>query len=196
MINRPGNISNNSTVLKMIQAVLFCALLSGCKNDMKEINDLTQSSVLKLDKAYDVTVLYSERGRVKARMWGKEFVRNESAAKPYADINKSLRLEFFNDSMGLESTVTAKYARYYEKEGNVLIRDHVVVVNKKGEMLKTEELVWNQDLQRFYTDKPVEILTGTQKMFGEGLEANQDFTWYQIKKLHGIMRVEKDQVPQ
>ncbi len=32
-------------------------------------------------------------------------------------------------------------------------------------------------------------------MFGDGLEANQDFTWYEITNIKGVMQVNKGDVP-
>jgi len=171
-------------------------LLAACRNEMSDINALVSKSIMQEDRASDVTILYSEEGQVKARLFSREFIRNEISKPPYTDMQQGLKVEFFNDSLQVESTLTAKYARYYEQQGNVLIRDSVVVVNKKGDRLETEELIWNQRVQKFYTEKPVAITTATQTMWGEGLEANQDFSWYQIRSLRGTMLVERNQVPE
>ena len=104
-------------------------------------------------------------------------------------------MEFYNDSTIVENTVTAKYARYYENQGNILLRDSIVIVNRKGEKLETEELVWNDKLKKFYTEKFVKITTPSQVMYGDGLEANQDFSWYQITNIKGVMQVNKSEVP-
>lgn len=177
--------------------ILFlCLLLSACHNDQKEIDALVNKSTLQEDHADNVTIIYSEAGKVKARLFAKEFIRNEIARPPYTDMKKGLRVEFYNDSTKVENTLTARYARIYENQNNVLIRDSIVVVNKKGDMLNTEELVWNQKLQKFYTEKFVRITTPTQVMFGDGLEANEDFSWYQIKNLKGFVKVDKKDVPQ
>ncbi len=178
--------------------LLTCVILTAasCRNDMKDIHALVNKTVMQEDIAHDVTILYSEDGQVKARLSSKEFIRNEISRPPYTDMKKGLKVEFFNDSMLIESTLTAKYARYYEQQGNVLIRDSVVVINKKREKLETEELIWNQDIQKFYTEKPVAITTATQTMWGDGLEANQDFSWYQIRNLRGVMMVDKEKIPE
>ncbi|MBS1773892.1 MAG: LPS export ABC transporter periplasmic protein LptC [Bacteroidetes bacterium] len=171
-------------------------LLSSCKNDPNEINALVNKGTMQEDKAFDVTILQSENGHVKVRLYAKEFVRNDLAKPPYVDMKNGLKAEVFNDSLKVESTLTARYARYYEKQGNILIRDSIVVVNKKGERLNTEELVWNQTAKKVYTEKFVKITTSTQVMYGDGLEANEDFTWYRIIHPKGIVRVDKSEVPQ
>ncbi|HTN45446.1 MAG TPA: LPS export ABC transporter periplasmic protein LptC [Flavipsychrobacter sp.] len=175
--------------------VLVLLLLS-CGNDTKEIRDLMSKTEMQQDKAYGVTIIYSENAHIKARLFATEFIHNGVAKPPYYDAKKGLRMEFYDDSTQVESTLTARYARYYEEEGNILIRDSIVIVSKKGEQLDTEELVYNQKLKKFYTEKQVRITTPTQVLYGDGLEANEDFSWYEIKNIKGMFAVEKSSVPQ
>ncbi|MBS1688684.1 MAG: LPS export ABC transporter periplasmic protein LptC [Bacteroidetes bacterium] len=197
MIKNILMIQHNKITRSIFPGILFLLICSSsCKNDPKTILSLTSKSQMQEDRAEDVTILYSKRGKVEARLFAHEFIRNEFARPPYTDLKKGLKVEFFDDSEKVESTLTARYARYYEKQGNVLIRDSIVVVNKKGEQLNTEELVWNQNIGKFYTEKFVRISTPTQVTYGDGLEANQDFTWYQIKNLKGMVQVNKSEVPQ
>ena len=170
--------------------------LFSCRNETSDIEEVVAKSVTQEDKAEDVTIIYSEHGKVKARLFSKEFIKNDIAKPPFWDMRKGLRVEFYDDSAKLESTLTARYARYYEQQGNILIRDSIVIVNKKGEQLATEELVWNKKLKKFYTEKFVKIRTPTQVMFGDGLEANEDFTWYKIKNIKGMFQVKKEEVPE
>lgn len=176
--------------------LLLSVLFAACKNDPKEINALVGKGIAQEDKAYDVTILQSENGSLKVRLFAKEFVRNDQAKPPYVDMKKWLKAEVFNDSLKVESILTAKYARFYEKQNNILIRDSIVVVNKRGEKLETEELVWNQGAKKVFTEKFVKITTPTQVMYGDGLEANEDFTWYRILNPKGIVQVNKTELPE
>ena len=106
-----------------------------------------------------------------------------------------LRVDFFDNLSNITSTLTAKYGRYFESKGNVLVKDSVVVRNDKGETLHTEELIWNEKMGKFFTDKQVKVNTPTQIIFGDGLEANQDFSVYEIKNVKGTILVDKNRVP-
>lgn len=181
----------------IVPGILLClALLSACTNDMKDIDALTGKQNLKEDIAYDVTIIYSEEGRAKMRIFAKEFVRNDFAKPPFTDMRNGLKIEFFDDSLQIESTLTAGYARFYEERKNVLIRENIIIHTKKQETIKTEELVWNQNIKKIYTEKPVTITTPTQSMQGDALEAEEDFSLYQIKNLRGTVQVDKEQLPQ
>ena len=181
--------------LKALQGILFL-LLAACQNKPEEIKFLTEKMSMQEDKAYGVTIIYSESARVKVRLYTVEFIHNEHALPPYFEAKEGLKMEFFDDSTHVEATLTAKYARYYEKEGNILIRDSIVIINHKGEQLKTDELVYNQKLKKFYSEKPVTITTPTQTLLGDGLEANEDFSNYVIKNIKGVISVEKTAIPQ
>jgi len=181
---------------RQLAVSLLLVFIAACKNDPKEIDALVGKQSIQEDKADEVTIIYSEHGKSRIRMFATEFIRNEIAKPPYVDMRKGLKVEFFDDSMKVESTLTAMYARWYEGKGNVLIRDSVVVVNKKGETLRTEELIWNQNVRKFYTEKFVRINTPDQVMYGDGLEANEDFSWYRIKNPKGTVRVNKEEMPE
>jgi len=185
----------NISIPMMVGVLLSLFILPSCKNKTSEIDDLVGKMNFTEDKAEEVVIIFSENGKVKGRLFATEFIINEHAKPPFMDARKGLRIESFDDSTQLQSTLTAKYARYYVRQGNILIRDSIVVVNRRGERLATEELVWNERLKKFYTEKFVRIKTPTQVMYGDGLEANQDFTWYKITNIKGVMQVNKGDVP-
>lgn len=175
--------------------VVCCILLTACTNDLKQLPPDASVKDLDNDRALDVTFIRSEKGITKAELHTNEFIKNDNANPPYVDMLKGLKVDFFNDSLKVESTLTARTARYYTKSGNIIVRDSVVVVNRRGEKLQTEELIYNQKLERFYTEKFVRITIGDQITFGEGMEANQDFTWFRIKKQRGTIPVSNADFP-
>ncbi len=161
---------------------------------MTEINDLTNRPRAGEDRGKDVTILYSRNGNVTAKLFGRNFVRSESAKQPYTEMKDSVRVEFY-DSMKVKNVLTARYARWYEKDNNILIRDSVHLVNDRNEHLYTSEIVWNQKMQQFFTEKPVRIVTPTQVLYGTSMEASQDFSYQNIHNLTGEVRVDKGAVP-
>ncbi len=174
---------------------LSCLGFNSCKNDPREIEALVDPRSVQVDRAQDVTIIFSENGLTQARLFAQEFIRNDQALPPYIDMKGDVRMELFGDSLETESVLTAGYARYYEKQGNILIRDQVVVHNRKGENLFTDELVYHRDRARFYTEKPVRVETPDQIIYGDGLEANEDFSWYEILHPKGVVQVEKSSIP-
>lgn len=178
-------------------AILYLIItLSSCSNDPKEIDFYLTKEEASLDRADSVTFIYSEQGKTIAQLRAAHFLRNDRALPPYIDLTGGLNVLFYDDTLGISNTLDAKRARYYEKQGNILIREKVKVVTAKKEILETEELVWNQKLHQFYTDHNVAIHTSTQTIYGKGLVASEDFSWYEIKNIKGSVLVDKNNMPQ
>ena len=75
----------------------------------------------------------------------------------------------------------------WESKGNV------VVVNKMGEQINTELMYWDQRKGLIYSDAYVKITTPDKIIEGNGFEANQDFTDYQIKDIIGTINLKEDE---
>lgn len=105
---------------------------------------------------------------------------------------KGLKLVFYNDSMGVSSRLTANYGISYENSHEMIVRDNVQVVNVNGEIMNTEELIWNSKTEKITSDKFVKIQTKDEIIYGDGLEANQDLTNYKIRKIRGTIHLKNN----
>jgi LPS export ABC transporter protein LptC len=70
------------------------------------------------------------------------------------------------------------------------IRYNVEVINEKGEKLNTERLVWDEQKKKITSNAFVKITTAKEVITGNGLEANQDFTKYEIKNIIATIRLD------
>ena len=138
--------SIQTSVFWIIGSILL--LHASCKNDLKKIHQTIDRSMLNTERADSVTIIYSKEGITKAQLFAKTFNHVQDAKPPYIEMKNGIKVLFYNDSMNLQSTLLAKYGRYFEQSGNVLVRDSVVVYNIKKEQLNTEELIWNEKLQK------------------------------------------------
>ena len=188
---------HNSRMVQFLLVLIlgFGILGQGCKNDMKKIKTTLNRSMLNTERADEVQIIYSKEGHTKAQLFTKTFNHIQNTIPTYIEMKNGLKVEFYDDSLKVLSTLTSKYGKMFEDTGNVLVRDSVVVTNAKNEQLNTEELVWNEKLQKFYTEKFVKISTPTQVIYGDGLESNQTFTQYKITNVKGIIGVNKNTLP-
>ena len=173
-----------------------CFFVIACENDIKEV-DAHFSKKAMIEEAKEVVSYLSQEGKVKAKLTAP-FMKRHLADSPYIEFPKTLHVDFFNDTLVIESTLDALYARNMEYERKVLLKDSVVVINKlKGDTLRTSELWWDQNKQEFYTDKPVRILQKTSHTFGKfGMRAKQDFSEWWILGSSGKREVPADGIPQ
>lgn len=158
-----------------------CLFFFSCENDIEEVDSQFKKQAA-VEEAFQVESYLSQGSKVKAKLTAP-YMKRYMADSPYIEFPRTLHVDFFNDTTAIESTLDARYARHYEFEHKVLLRDSVLVINKiKGDTLKTSELWWDQNKEEFYTDKPSYIYQKTGYSFARsGLRAKQDFSeWWQF----------------
>lgn len=103
---------------------------------------------------------------------------------------KGLEVYFFKKDRTLSATLTARYGKFDKAKKLYTVTGNVVVRNvEEGKVLQTEELNWNPETKKVFTDKFVVIETPQEVLKGQGLEATQDFTSYRILKPTGVFSV-------
>ena len=177
-----GSLSKGRTLVLSIRYSTLLVLLffSSCENDPKEIENWTKRTELR-EEAKTIESYLSQSGVMKAKLVAPLMYRYQRDTV-FTEFPNTLHVDFYDDSVRVESWLTANYGIYYDNLNKVFLRDSVMVINKDGDTLRTPELWWDQNSQKFYTDKPARLdgkdkhLTGTQ-----GLEATQDLRSIQFK---------------
>ena len=179
----------------MAALLLGCFFITACENDPQVIAKFREKKTA-TEEAYKVETYMSQDSRMKARLTAPYMLRY-LADSPYVEFPRSLHVDFYNDTMAMESQVDALYGKYREWEKKVYLRDSVVVMNKlKGDTLRTSELWWDQNTEKFYTDKPVFIHTKDKVFYrAQGMEAAQNFDWWVLNQGKGTVTVPKDSFP-
>jgi LPS export ABC transporter protein LptC len=178
-------------VFIFVTSIFFTA----CENNMKTLPNFRQKQV-SVDEGRQIVAYLSESSKVKAKLTAPYMRRNE-ADSPYVEFPNTLHVDFYNDSLVIESVMNAHYGKWRELEDKVYLRDSVVVMNiAKGDTLYCKELWWDKKAEKFYTDKPVQIhKSGGTILYGTGLEAPQDFSGYTIYQITGPFAFPENGMP-
>jgi LPS export ABC transporter protein LptC len=98
----------------------------------------------------------------------------------------------FIDDTGVEySSLRGDSGRFIRKENLYKIMGNVFFYNRKEQQsLATELLYWTPRDKRIYTDKKVQINTPSRQVQGIGMESDQDFSRYTIRRPTGIFEVD------
>ena len=166
-----------------IKAVLLsCFFVCACENDIRQVRELSAKKT-STEQATNVESYLSQDAIVKAKLTAPLMLRIE-ADTPRTEFPKTLRVEFYDDSIKVESRLFAKYGRYLQNQAKVLLRDSVVVYNVKGDTMRTNELLWDQNKGNFTTDKPVYIHQPNGNIINSiGMTASQDLNDIKLFKI-------------
>jgi len=154
-------------------ALLILLFFSSCENDPKEIENWTKRTELR-EEAKTIESYLSQSGVMKAKLTAPLMYRYQRDTV-FTEFPNTLHVDFYDDSVRVESWLTAKYGIYYDNLNKVFLRDSVVVINKEGDTLRTPELWWDQNMQKFYTTKPSRIDGKDKHIYcRDGIDAPQD----------------------
>jgi LPS export ABC transporter protein LptC len=184
MINTGQHIFS---IKKAAALIMGCFFFWACENDLEKIRDM-QRTRLSVDEVKNVTSYLSQGGRMKAKLTAPLMLRFFDSI-PRVEFSNSLHVDFYNDSMQIESYLDAKKAWYYEQQSRIVLTDSVVVIRIDGDTLKTNELYWEQNLHKLYTTKDVEIRQKTKTIFGKGFESDEQLKNGRIDSITGILLV-------
>ncbi len=161
---------------KLLQAAILCSCLFffSCENDPKDINRFSDK-VAMIDEAKDVKILMSQNGKIRAHLTSPLMLRYQ-ADTAFVEFPIQLKVDFYDSTGRVESKLTALYGKYFETQSKVYIKDSVLVTNINGDTLRTTELWWDQNMQKFYNDKPTHVKRSNGDAFvgRNGMQASQD----------------------
>lgn len=156
---------------------------------MAEIHRLFSEEDTKKEVGTQVEILYSDSAILKVKVKAPTLERYTSRTDPREEFPNGLRVDFFDERGKPNGKLTSKNGTRYEKKGLMIVRDSVVWESENNERLETEELTWDDKLQKVYTNKYVIIRRPGEIIHGYGFEANQDFTNSRIRAVQGRIKV-------
>ncbi len=202
----PSASSINKSLLLLLIVV---AGFAGCDDKAKKAV-VYKAHAIPPEEADSVVSYLSEGGmdkgaleaKIKGKLTSPYMLRIQRSDSPYAEFPRTLHVDFYQDSITMnqspviESKLDALYGKYFSSQNKVYLRDSVVVRNVlKGDTIHCQDLWWDQHTARFSTDKPVRIYTRDKILFGTGMDADQNFRDYNIRKLTGVVLTSGNNIP-
>lgn len=139
-----------------------------------------------------VEMLYAEEDKLRVKMIAGKVRQFDNGDREFPE---GLFIEFF-DSLRITSVMEANNAYYYKSTNKWRAQGKVTVKSMvRDEQLNTEELFWFPTTKKIYTEKFVTIRTGTEVIYGTGLDADQNLTNYRIRRVEGEFEVDENGNP-
>ncbi len=166
-----------------------------CCGDSENLSKkTTQSKERVLTESSDnFTMIMSENGRSSYIFTAPSVEGYMLASEPYREFNRGVEIiTFTNDSLNMQdSKLIANYAIYYENRKLWEAVGDVVVTKTDGKELYSQQLFWNAQTKRIYSNVDTKIMdrsTGDVYL-GEGFESDEAMEDWSFRKMTGRMKM-------
>lgn len=170
---------------------IFWLFLTSCEKIKKETRQVITENDVAVEVAKDVEILYSDSAVVRVKVSGPTLLNVNDRDDPRQEFPDGIRFDFLQPDLTVRSVLTAKSAVRQQEKGLITVRDSVVLTTIKQEKLETEELVWDEKSAKIRTEKFVKVSQPGEVVYGFGLEANQDFSYWKILVPKGRIKVQQ-----
>lgn len=145
----------------------------------------------------NLTVINSENGKTSYRFETPLLERYEFAPEPYMEFRKGVDVKKYDDStQQVKFTLTANYAIYMETQKLWEAKGNVIATNAEGQKFETEQLFWNQQTKRVYSNVDSKISNPNgDVIIGEGFESDEEFKEYIVRAPVGKVAVDVEPTP-
>jgi len=178
-----------------ILAVLFSgtAFLSSCEKTKKEVFTELQIKDMPALSARDFETMYTDSGKVTMIMRAPLIMQYTGEEDPHTEFPEGLKLIFYDGTTVPQASLASRYARYDEEKEQWELRDSVVVISEKGEILETELLYWDEPKELVWSDRFVKITGKDEIITGTGFESDPRLTRWQIKNVNATIYINDEQ---
>ena len=137
-----------------------------------------------------VETLVSDSGMIRYKVITEEWLIYSKRNPPFWAFEKGVYLEKFDSLFHIDASIKADTAYYYETKKLWELRQNVHIRSQKGEKFDTDQLFWDQENKKIYSDKFIRIESNDRILTGYGFESNQEMTEYRIFNNTGVFAVE------
>src|ERR1700744_909119 len=176
-------------------AMVGIALITGCENDLKDIQKISANDVNKpIERYTGVDVIYSDSAKVKAHMTAPLMI-NYKVKKPYTEMPKGVKVTFYDNNLNVSSNIVADYAISREQEKTIELRKNVVGTNVKGDTFTSDELIWDENTKQIHSSKLVHVkLSDGSITDGTSFVSDENLNHWTLTQGTGILHVNSQEV--
>ena len=177
---------------RSITVLLGAVMLLSCKNDMQEVNKLTDDTLRPEMTGQNLVMIYSDSARIKYKVITPEYLKINKENEKYEEFPQGIHVISYDDAGKEAGSITSKYAKKLEEEMLWEARNQVVIINAEGKKLETELLYWDMKQKKIYSDRYTRLTSDGQIIEGNGgFVSDQDLNHPVFWNITGQVEVDK-----
>lgn len=181
----------NMPFLRVRSLILFIAVIAGvfllsCEDKKKKGPVQKYNGPLMVTD--NLTLAMSDSGKTTIKVTTARQIKLQNEDEIYP---KTVYVTFF-DKNGVEySSLRGDSGRYFKNEGLYRVMGNVFFYNRlQQQSLSTDLLNWSTTKKKIFTDHPFIIKTRFDEIHGVGMEGDQDFTHFTMRKAKGVLAID------
>lgn len=176
------------------------AVFIACGGEAKDTVDFEyDKAVVPMVRTDSVTALISDSGIIRYKIIAKTWDIYDDTANPYWLFPDKFYAEQFDSLHQIVATIEADSVWNFTKQKLCKLRGNVFMKNSLGETFSSNELFWDQEKHRLYSNELVEIKRpGRMTLIAMRFESNEQMTDYtfinaRAPEIHVNQESEKDE---
>lgn len=136
----------------------------------------------------DVSTLISDSGYTKYRITTPLWQMFEESQDPYWLFPQGLELEQYDHNLKPQAGIVCDTATYFSSRRLWKLSGNVVMVNTQRDSFLTQQLYWDQNMHKLYSDSFIHIVRADYIIEGYGFESSdQNMRFYSINRPTAIL---------
>ncbi|MFR9602600.1 MAG: LPS export ABC transporter periplasmic protein LptC [Rikenellaceae bacterium] len=184
------NISRQIVALLIVGSAIS---LFSCGGDVSTVKEISYDTLMN-EQSDSLEMVMSENGRLSYRFKAALVEGYTLGKEPYREFRKGVEITTYSkDSLSTqEAILTANYAIYYEERKLWEAMGDVTVIRTDGKELYSQQLFWNAQTQKIYSNVDTKIVDNStgDTYVGEGFESNESMDDWSFRRLKGRMGME------
>ncbi|MFV0224008.1 LPS export ABC transporter periplasmic protein LptC [Empedobacter falsenii] len=188
--------ANEKVLIKpslVVGLISIFVLLFSCKKELPPLNK--KKVEFPTRTLINANIINKDSGRISMHVRSPLIEEFTTVDSPYTIFRKGVDLDFYQKGSVKPGYFQADWAKLSDATGIYEGRGNVIIVNEKGDSLKSEQLFWNKKNKTVYTSKEVYLISseGDSLTAKNGLQATDDLETYILFNNQGFKYVEDNQ---
>ncbi|MFL1013075.1 LPS export ABC transporter periplasmic protein LptC [Flavisericum labens] len=173
-----------------IVTIFIVTMFFSCNDSLKEVQKIGISENEPIGVDYNMNVKYTDSGRVSANLISTKMLDYTNRDFPFYEFVDGVTLYVY-DKDNNKNTIVADYAIVYKNTDLIDMRSNVVITTHDNNVLKTDQLYYDQKKDWLFTNKTVEFQIKQDLIKGNGFDSDSKFENAQVLEVTGIITIEE-----
>lgn len=172
---------------------LAAVLVSGCGTEEKRyVPNAGDGETTPTMATTDVSTLVSDSGYTRYHIETPLWQMFEDAENPFWRFPDGLAMEQYDLELNPVASVVCNSAIYFSRARLWRLDGNVVMVNTDADSFLTQQLFWDQNQRKIYSDSFIHIVRSDRIIEGYGFESEQNMRSYLVKRPTAILPVDRE----